>query len=380
LKEAAVRVLLVYGYKPSGHAAAAFALEEALRAEGLLVSSLEVAGDHHPAAGRAVARGYYALLKAAPAVWGALYRSKAARAALSGVRRSYFALGGARGLAEGVARRAPDLIVCPQASVAAVFAQARRAGILRVPVVSVMTDYGAHPFWADPAADLVLAPTERAAAELRAFGAPAVIVTGVPIHPVFADLPPRESARRFLALPSSAPVVLVSGGSKGLGEIDACAEAILKECPRARVLALCGADDRLRRTLAARRESGERLRVFGPQPPGMVCALLAASDLHVGKPGGLTAAESLAAGVPMILIRPLPGQEEANALHLLSRGAAIAASSPEAAGRVAAALLNDRARLAGLRAAAANAGRADSARRAALAIARFAGSRERVSF
>jgi processive 1,2-diacylglycerol beta-glucosyltransferase len=349
-------------------------LEEACRKAGFLVSRVEIAGGHHPAAGLAVARGYHGLLRTCPGAWGALYRSDLTRRVLRGVRGAYLSLGGASRLRAGVRREAPDVIVCPQASVAAVFSEARRRGDLKIPVVSVLTDYGAHPFWADPPADLVIAPTEGTAFELRRLGVPAgrIRAAGLPIHPAFAALPSRAEARRALSLPASAPVVLVSGGSKGLGEVDATAAALLNAAPRAAILALCGSNDRLRRALSARRETGARLRVFGPQPPALVAALLAASDLHVGKPGGLTSAESLAAGVPMVLSRPLPGQEEANARHLLSAGAAVASDSSDEAARSAAALLEDRVMLAALAAGAARAGRPRAAEAIAAELVSFA--------
>lgn len=337
---------------------------------------MEIAGDHHPAAGLAVARGYHGLLRAAPAAWGALYRSDLSRRALRGVRGAYLALGGARRLREGVLGRAADLVVCPQASVAAVFAAARRRGDIGVPVVSVLTDYGAHPFWSDPPADLVIAPGEEAAAQLERLGVPPSRVRslGLPIHPAFAAPPSRAEARRALALPSSAPVALVSGGSKGLGEVDETAAELLRASPRATLLALCGANDRLRRALSARREAGGRLRVFGPQPPAMVAALLAASDVHAGKPGGMTSAESLAAGVPMVLARPLPGQEEANARHLLAAGAAVPGGRPRETARACAALLEDRPVLAALAARAARAGRPRAAEAIAAEISAFGGT------
>ena len=373
MNKAAVRVLLVYGYEPSGHAAAASALEEAGRNAGFAVSRVEIAGDHHPAAGLAVARGYHGLLRACPGAWGALYRSDWARSVLRGARGAYLSLGGARRLREGVRRSGADVVVCPQAAVAAVLAAARMRGELNVPVVSVLTDYGAHPFWADPPADLLIAPTTAAAGELAALGAPLerVRVIGLPISAAFAAPPSRGEARRALALPTSAPVVLVSGGSKGLGGVDRTAAALLALSPRSFVLALCGANDRLRGALSARREAGSRLRVFGPQPPAMIAALLAAADLHAGKPGGMTSAESLALGVPMVVSRPLPGQEEANARLLLDAGAAVAGGSPEDAARRCAGLLADRGLLGRLAANARRAGRPDAAAEIAAELAAF---------
>ncbi len=328
---------------------------------------MEIAGEHHPAAGLAVARAYHALLRASPGLWGELYRAPWARAVLRGVRSAYLNLGGAARMKRGVRRSGAGVVVCPQASVAAVLSEARRRGDLEIPVVSVLTDWAVHPFWADPPADLVLAPDEEAAAELRRLGAPAVLVTGIPVHPAFAKPPSRAEARRALALPESAPVALLSGGGKGLGGLDRAASALLSASPRARLLVLCGANDRLRASLARRADAGERLRVFGPQPPAVVASLTAAADVHVGKPGGLSAAESLAMGLPMVLARPLPGQETGNAARLTALGAAVLAETPELAGELAAELLGDRTRLSALADRARAAGRPDAAAAAARA-------------
>jgi processive 1,2-diacylglycerol beta-glucosyltransferase len=55
----------------------------------------------------------------------------------------------------------------------------------------------------------------------------------------------------------------------------------------------------------------------------MMDELMTAADLFVGKPGGLTTSEVLAKGLPMVVINPIPGQEERNSDHLLEQGAAI---------------------------------------------------------
>ncbi len=364
------RALLVYGYEPSGHSAAAFAIEEAGRKAGLSFSRVEIAGEHHPAAGLGVARAYHGLLRTAPGLYGALYRGAWARSVLRAVRSAYLTLGGARRLREGVRRSGAEVVVCPQAAVAAVLSEARRRGDLEIPVVSVLTDYGVHPFWTVPPGDLILAPTDAAASLLISRGARAA-VTGIPVHPAFSAAPERDAARRLLGLPLSAPVVLVSGGGKGLGNLKRCVHELLRAQPRATLLVLCGVNERLRDSLAR----AERVRAFGPQPAAFVAALMAASDLHLGKPGGLSAAESLASGLPMALTSSLPGQEEANAAHLLACGAAVSGGAASAA-----ALLSDRPRLAAMRAAALLAGRRDSADRAAKAIASFIKAGARPAF
>lgn len=361
------RALVVYGYQPSGHSAAAAAIEEAGRKAGLFFSRVEIAADHHPRAGLLVARGYHGLLRAAPGAYGAVYRSPWARGLLRSVRAAYLSLGGGRRLREGVRRSGAEVVVCPQAAVAAVLSAARARGELDLPVVSVLTDFGVHPFWADPPADLILAPNEMAVDNLVALGVPRerLRATGIPVHPAFGAAPDRALARRILGLPASAPVVLLSGGGKGLGGLEQAAQRLLRANARVRLLVLCGSADRLRAALSSHSAADGRLRAFGPQPPEFVSTLMSAADLHLGKPGGLSAGESLVMSLPMVLLRPLPGQEEANARHLLAVGAAILGGSAPDAAAASAALLDRPSWLASLREAAQREGRPSAAADAA---------------
>jgi processive 1,2-diacylglycerol beta-glucosyltransferase len=100
------------------------------------------------------------------------------------------------------------------------------------------------------------------------------------------------------------------------------------QLPRpAQLLFVCGKDEHLRQAVEhlAQRASMP-MRVFGyvreiPQ-------LMALSDLMVSKAGGVTTAEALAAELPMVIVNPIPGQEEENAAFLQAVGAAIMAPRP----------------------------------------------------
>ena len=67
------------------------------------------------------------------------------------------------------------------------------------------------------------------------------------------------------------------------------------------------------------RENNIRVLEFTNKVP----EFMSISDLVVTKPGGLTTSESLASSLPMIVINPIPGQEEENAEFLESNGIAI---------------------------------------------------------
>ena len=77
--------------------------------------------------------------------------------------------------------------------------------------------------------------------------------------------------------------------------------------------------------------------------------LMAAADMVVTKPGGLTTSEILARGCAMVIMNPIPGQESRNSDYLLERGAAIKINSLAAAGHKISQLLEDPARLSAIR-------------------------------
>ena len=77
--------------------------------------------------------------------------------------------------------------------------------------------------------------------------------------------------------------------------------------------------------------------------------LMKVSDLYLGKPGGLTTAESLACGLPMAILGPIPGQEDRNSDHLLEEGAAIKCNEMTTIAYKIDALLDDPERLASMR-------------------------------
>ncbi len=96
--------------------------------------------------------------------------------------------------------------------------------------------------------------------------------------------------------------------------------------------------------------------------------LMGASDLLVSKAGGLTVSEALAAGLPLVVHAPIPGQEEGNAEYLVRHGAGVVAASAPEVGRLVAALVRDEQRRLDMSERARRLGRPDAATRAARAV------------
>lgn len=365
-----MRVVFVYGYEPSGHASAARAVEAALKAEGPVETAhLNISADLHPILGPAVAMTYLQLVQKAPTLWDYLYDNKAVADIAQELRKLYGLLEGGRVLSR-VQDLKPDVIVCTHAMSLMAIAAEKDRGRITVPVAAVVTDYWVHTYWARPSVDLYMVPTPGLAESLREKGVSLdkVRVTGIPVHPAFEEPLERADARAALGLAASSKVAFVSGGSKALGPLLEIISTLLGLPERLEVIVACGSNEDLYLKLQARARGEPRLRPYPRRDAAGMRGLMAAADFCVGKAGGITVAECLAQGLPLIIHNPIPGQEEKNSEYLLKNQAARRADSLEDLAKVVQRLFSAPERLMEARSRARAASRAGSARLAARAV------------
>lgn len=270
---------------------------------------------------------YNRVLSRAPRVWGAVYKRSATPYGGRRQRiRTKLAVWGSRGYKHIFRRFNPDAILCTQFLPSEVLAQWREEGRVSIPVATVITDYAIHPVWVHRGMDRYFVATDTVKEELVDTGEvpeDRIEVTGVPIHPRFAVPIARPDARRELGLdPDPARLtILLMGGGHGWGPIEGMMEAVLELPKSVQALIIAGRNERLRARLEEiARPQADRVRVHGFTD--RVDLFLAASDVLIGKSGGMTCSEAMARGVPMLVFRPIPGQEERNCSFLQEAGAA----------------------------------------------------------
>ncbi|MDI3316916.1 MAG: glycosyltransferase [Bacillota bacterium] len=373
-------ILLLDATWGAGHRQAARAIREALlQADpGLRIEQIDGMEMVGHLFNRGVGDIYIAMLRHAPWSYGVFYHRTGFLRDDSPWQKFLNRLGWTHLLAIVRSRR-PRVVVCTFPVPAGVLVHLRHRGLVDVPVVTVITDYTVHSQWVHPGTNLYCVGSEEVRESLLARGEPEEVirVTGIPVRDGFRPHTPEEQARarQRLRLRPDRPTFLVTGGAFGaLAAVAGVAERLLRLDPELQLLLVAGRDRNLRRRLRTLVEetpgARRRARVFGYTDA--MPRLMAASDVVVTKAGGLTTAEALAAGVPPLIYRPIPGQEEANARWLLSRKAGLVVRQPEELEAAVRGLLAEPERLAALREAARAAGRPEAARRVAAEVLRMA--------
>lgn len=275
---------------------------------------------------RVVSSGYLGMVKTLPQMYRLLY-NQAERAKQVGPFRAWihqFTAGNLRGL---IKEYDPDIVICTHAFPCGVMAEYKRQFADAPPVVGVVTDFAVHAFWIHGNIDAyAVATTEmRAALAARGVRLERIVVVGIPVRAAFGKThAERAVLREELGLPRERFIVLLMGGGLGIGPLEKIVMALDRVSLPICAVVIVGRSRRSEgRVLDCAHRIGYPLRVL--RFVDNVDQYMHASDLLITKPGGLTSAEALAAQLPMVLFKPLPGQEERNTRYLVTRRAAVRA-------------------------------------------------------
>jgi processive 1,2-diacylglycerol beta-glucosyltransferase len=317
------RVLIVSASTGNGHLRAGEALKAAARVyqPNWRVEHLDVLTLAPRWLRLAYGGGFELLAARAPRVWGGIYRwsdgPAGDRARWGAVaERTVF-----RSFRRLLMQGGWDLCLCTHFLPAQL--AAGRSGM--PPFALVVTDYSLHRYWTQPRVRRYFVPTDDFAAEVRARIPNSVVgVTGIPVDPAFEQPLAQADARRLMGLNPGRPVITLMGGGLGLGIEENLEQLLESGVDEAQILVICGRNASVRERLE-QRALPDRVHVVGFVSG--IERIFSASDIVVTKPGGLTSSEAIAMGRPLLLTRPLPGHERANAAILERMGAAVFAES-----------------------------------------------------
>jgi processive 1,2-diacylglycerol beta-glucosyltransferase len=240
----------------------------------------------------------------------------------------------------------PDSIICTHFMPAGVLSYLIGAGRLDAELGIVVTDYHFHAFWITRAFHWYFVAQEDDKIHMEGLGLPGdrIHVTGIPLEPEFSQPVDRRATLESLGLHPERPLLLVAGGALGLSPALAVVRRLLALDRDVQAVVVAGRNEDLQRDLAQMvvgREDRFRILGYTDRMPD----LMGAATLLLSKPGGLTTAEALARGLPMVILDPIGGQEERNSDVLLEAGAAIKCTEVTVLNHKLARLLDDPARI-----------------------------------
>jgi processive 1,2-diacylglycerol beta-glucosyltransferase len=218
----------------------------------------------------------------------------------------------------------PHITVCTHFMPAGIISDLIAKDRLDAHLSIVVTDLDFHAMWLSRMFHRYFVAIDETKAHLEMLGLPTgrITVSGIPIDPEFAGPIDRVATRMNYRLHPTRPTLLLSAGALGVGPAEFVVDRLKQLRNKVQTLVVCGRSletkERVQRAVGYDSES---FKVFGYTD--RMPDLMKISDLFIGKPGGLTSAEALTCGLPMVIVSPIPGQEERNSDHLLEDGVAV---------------------------------------------------------
>jgi processive 1,2-diacylglycerol beta-glucosyltransferase len=223
----------------------------------------------------------------------------------------------------------PDITICTHFLPSEILSHLIKHGKVDTQLSVTITDYYAHAMWLSRLINHYFVANEESRVQLETIGFPpeCITVSGIPIDPVFCEPKERAALREKQDLRNDVPMLLVSAGALGVSSAERIVEVLGKLTMPVQVVVICGKNEKLRQNVLDQlNRHPEPVAHLSFKVLGYTTEMdewMKSADLYIGKPGGLTTAEAMSCGLPMVIYQPIPGQEERNSDFLLENGAAV---------------------------------------------------------
>jgi processive 1,2-diacylglycerol beta-glucosyltransferase len=274
---------------------------------------------------------YWAMVRYAPSRWDRFFRRRVARVDQRTAPEWAFQWGCPQ-VFEAIAEFNPNTIVATEVAACEMAVIARREGLTRAQILSVITDYEAEPVWVKAEVETYTVADPHVRSQLCSWGAPeeSIVTCGIPTARAFQLRRQAKATKSRYGINDDAPIVLIMGGGNGPTRMDEVAAKLCESHKPMHVIAVAGRDARaLRRLQHVRAEPPVSLHVLGWTED--IASVMQAASVLVTKPGGLTTAEAAMCALPLVMFDPIPGPEQRNAERLVQEGAGLLTNNAQEA-------------------------------------------------
>ena len=326
------KILILYGAYGGGHLSAAkticneFENHYKENVEIKIVDCIEYISKY---LNKVSTEAYKELAKKAPWVWKHVYNNSQ-NGALSHISNTTNKLMSYK-LNQLLQEFKPDLIISTHPFATQMCAELKKKEKIDCKLATILTDYHIHAQWLVlyKYNDFFFVANEQMKNDMIAEGIhdQKIFVTGIPISENFSKTFNKQQIYDEFDLSSDKKTVLFfAGGEFGLGRNTTfmVLKVLIRLFKDLQVVAISGKNKKMNKKfkeLIDSTNSHTRVKLF--EYTNKVPELMCISSAVITKAGGLTITECLASHLPIIIVNPIPGQEEENADFLVNNEVAI---------------------------------------------------------
>ena len=240
----------------------------------------------------------------------------------------------------------PDFIISTNPLPMQLVSKTKEKNIIDILSANVCTDFGFHTFWHNADVNYYFVANEEIKRALISHGAvpESIKITGIPISSKFSQLSDRQKTLSGLGFDSSRPVLLIVGGTMAYSKLTSVIAELKKVNNLIQFIVVAGRDEEMQKKFKKSKIGKDPLiKTFGFVDN--LDEYMDASDLIFTKAGGLTVAECITKGLPMVISDIIPGQEEDNVNFAVAHDFGIRAENTQELVKVIAGLFSDKQRI-----------------------------------
>ena len=324
------KILILYAAYGGGHYSAAKSIKKCLddnfEVETEIIDCIEYI---NKVLNKITTEAYKEMARKAPNLWGKVY-SNSQKGMLGHVSSRTNKMMAIK-LKNLIKEKNPDLVISTHPFSSQMVSYLRKKGKINCKLVTVLTDFAPHEQWliGHEYTDAFFVSNDNMEKYLCDYGIEKdkIHVTGIPLSDRFFQKFDKTAIYSEFNLDPSKPLILFFGGGEfGLGKDRTLQilDALIHNLTTCQIVAISGKNKKMNQgfsQLVDSSHSQDRVRIL--DYTNQVPELMSIATIVVTKPGGLTTSESLASDLPILVINPIPGQEEENAEFLEAHNVAV---------------------------------------------------------
>lgn len=318
-----LKILILYASYGDGHLQVSKALQQCFfEREIQHVPMIDIYESAHPLMNAVTRSAYLISCSFCPQLYGWSYylTENMQQDRIPAKMINFFGIGA---LKEIIRQEKPDAVI--NTFPMPVMPEVRRQTGINIPIFTVLTDFVLHDRWIHQDIDRYFVANEELKTAIINKGIPAdrIKVSGIPLRKAFCQPSDKNLMFKRYGLDPSKKIVLIMAGAYGVMQsLKKMCRALL-HLEDAQILLVCGKNQSLKERIEAGFVNEPNIRIFGFVE--CIQELMGIASCMITKAGGITLSEALSLELPVIVFRPLPGQEKENAFYLANKGAALIA-------------------------------------------------------